>query len=96
MKERNYVYRKEMRIRAIAKKKRIYNKNNPCFPWNDHDGKLSKGKVHCSCPMCRFKGTTMQDLKIIEGMLEDISETNQYFSTENRMKKVIGDNFHGI
>lgn len=35
--------------------------------WNyNHDGMLSKGKIHCSCPLCTFQGTTYSDAKRLE------------------------------
>lgn len=51
--ERNY-YR-EMRNKHINRKKKIAEHNG----WVErHDGALSKGKVHCSCPMCANKTNT--------------------------------------
>ena len=40
---------------------------------------LSKGKVHCSCPLCRFQGTTASDLRKLERMHSDLAE-NGYIS----------------
>lgn len=53
---RDKAYYREMRKKHIARKKRIvhdcyYNIDN----WYNCDGKYSKGKIHCSCGMCRAK-----------------------------------------
>lgn len=51
-----------------------------CTPYwyTKHRGTLSKGKIHCSCPMCAFHGSPMQDkraaLKAAEN-LKDAGET---------------------
>lgn len=46
-------YRREVRNKEIARKKRI------CLEimghdWYKHDGQYSKGKIHCSCKMCKY------------------------------------------
>lgn len=46
-------YRREVRNKEIARKKRI------CleimgYDWYKHDGQYSKGKIHCSCKMCTY------------------------------------------
>lgn len=37
------------------------------FDWYRHDGMYSKGKIHCSCPLCKFsrhyKLPTLRDIK---------------------------------
>ncbi|MDO5776274.1 MAG: hypothetical protein Q4P22_06605 [Eubacteriales bacterium] len=38
------------------------------------EGCLSKGKIHCSCPLCSFHGTTMQDRRNIDRMNDEILE----------------------
>lgn len=50
--DRNY-YR-EQRAKHIRRKKYICQK---CYGWDyyDHDGSYSKGKIHCSCPLCAAK-----------------------------------------
>lgn len=49
--------------------KHVYGFNNEDSP-SYISGKLNKGKIHCSCPMCRSKTKTLgwkyQDLKNIE------------------------------
>ena len=58
-------YRKQRR-RAIERKTGILRKigGEPLvYAWShDETGRFSKGKIHCSCPMCRMK--SYDDLKI--------------------------------
>ena len=55
MKKRNRAWRRHERYRVIQRKLGILKQ------WSDVDetkfalGKLSKGKVHCSCRMCRYE-----------------------------------------
>lgn len=52
---RTSVYRRQARAKAINRKK-SYAK---AIGWVYHhpDGALSKGKIHCSCPMCAAKSS---------------------------------------
>ena len=57
-KKRTRAYRRHQRTRAIAHK--LYIIKHIQFWDNDmltkkHIGKLAKGKVHCSCNMCKFE-----------------------------------------
>lgn len=74
-------YRRDMRNRKIARKKRI-DKAVHCSigPWYDCDGKYSKGKIHCSCKMCTYSKifdlATVHDLKnreFVKSQFEDIA-----------------------
>ena len=48
-------YYREMRNKHISRKKRIAKS----IGWTKrHDGMFSKGKIHCSCPMCAEKTNT--------------------------------------
>ena len=38
--------------------------------------RLSKGKVHCSCPLCAFHGETRQDLR---NRLAQVNKIKDYF-----------------
>lgn len=38
--------------------------------------RLSKGKVHCSCPLCAFDGETRQDLR---NRLAQVNKIKDYF-----------------
>lgn len=49
-------YRRDMRNRKIARKKRLDHEVHPNLsPWYSCDGKYSKGKIHCSCYMCTWE-----------------------------------------
>ena len=48
-------YNREQRARAITRKKRICTEFYGDHRWYKFDGQYSKGKVHCSCPMCNSK-----------------------------------------
>lgn len=68
---RDRAYYRTVRRNNIARKKKI--SKNIYDGWSpEHDGYLSKGKVHCSCWMCAFHGTPIQDLKRIEAMDESL------------------------
>ena len=54
--QRTRAYRRSQRERVIARKKRIAEDiTYGHVGWYSVDGKYSKGKIHCSCPMCRGK-----------------------------------------
>ncbi len=42
--------------------------------------RLSKGKIHCSCPLCSFKGVTMQDRRNLVKFVYD-EEVNDIYVT---------------
>lgn len=53
-------YYRKMRAKHIKRKKRIVSHYATFrvldgFEYYNHDGKYSKGKIHCSCPMCKEK-----------------------------------------
>ncbi len=52
--ERTRAFRRAQRRRVIARKKRICLRYYG-FDFYPFDGMYSKGKIHCSCPMCRGK-----------------------------------------
>ena len=55
MRDRSYT--RKMRAKAIKRKKRITSHYSMAddYPYYPHDGMYSKGKIHCSCRMCRGK-----------------------------------------
>ena len=54
--ERTRAYRRSLRNRAITRKKAtVKNFTVGALEWYSADGKYSKGKIHCSCCMCREK-----------------------------------------
>lgn len=50
-------YRIDMRSKHIERKKRITSHywGAPEYPYYKYDGMYSKGKIHCSCPLCATK-----------------------------------------
>lgn len=54
MKNRTAEYRRYQRRTHIERKKRIIRDLNGYWHYK-FDGDLNKGKIHCSCPMCRHK-----------------------------------------
>ena len=57
MVERTRAYTRKMRAKHIKRKKRItaHYWSADTYPYYSHDGMYSKGKIHCSCRMCRGK-----------------------------------------
>lgn len=51
---RNRAYYRKQRIKHIKRKKNI---SEHCYgyDWYQVDGAYSKGKIHCSCPLCSTK-----------------------------------------
>jgi hypothetical protein len=83
MKNRSKDYYRHHRNRVIQKKLKVVN-NVWCrdetfpHPYEVHPGKLAKGKLHCSCYMCKFeKHNRILKSKIIlklDQMEKDIKE----------------------
>lgn len=72
----------------MSRIKNNINRYGACTPSIEYKsrGYLAKGKIHCSCPMCRFAGTTQQDRKSIEKMLSDAEECNEVAASDiNRL-----------
>ena len=68
--EREKAYRRYVRNKAIKRKKRIRNKI--CGDGNTYykfDGQYSKGKIHCSCPLCTYD--KYYDLKRLEDFKQE-------------------------
>lgn len=49
-------YRLHQRRRVIEWKKRFIKQNGDYWVYT-HEGRLAKGKIHCSCGMCRYEST---------------------------------------
>lgn len=71
-------YYRRVRSKNIERKKKLYNIVYHCN-YEKPEGKLSKGKVHCSCPWCAFSGLTYRRIK--RGTAMDYSEKHyeEYF-----------------
>ena len=85
---RNRAYTRRMRAKQIRRKKRIVSHwswfENGYYP---HDGMYSKGKIHCSCPLCKDKAyygkhvLTEQELTSILKLKEELDTYNEIFGT---------------
>lgn len=75
--QRTRDYRRKMRAKHIRRKKRIVSfypvsRAFDGFTYYKHDGMFSKGKIHCSCPLCKVKAfygkhvPTIQELRHID------------------------------
>ncbi len=51
---RSTEYRRHQRYAHINRKKKIIQAQNGYWHYR-HEGELDKGKIHCSCPLCRHK-----------------------------------------
>lgn len=78
-KNRTTAYRRHKRYAAINRKKNII-RDAWRGEWHcKYDGSLSKGKIHCSCPMCRSKSydqARMSDIRVADRMLDQLEEYN--------------------
>ena len=86
---RSRAYRRFQRKRAIHHKSMIlrdYWKLNDADYWTpERYGYLSKGKVHCSCWMCRVKSydyLSQMDMRRIQGMADEELEWRQDEGTD--------------
>ena len=85
---RTRAYTRKMRAKAIKRKKRIVSNwhgfENGYYP---HNGMYSKGKIHCSCPLCKDKAyygkhlLTEQELVSILKLKEELDTYNEIFGT---------------
>jgi hypothetical protein len=53
---RDREYYREMREKHIKRKKRISHQGRDYWYYK-FDGQYSKGKIHCSCPLCSVKSS---------------------------------------
>ncbi len=70
---RNRAYTRYQRRFHISRKKRII-KEVGCW-FTKFNGQLSKGKIHCSCSLCRLKSSDVKkagDIRLSDAM--DFSE----------------------
>lgn len=92
MEERTLSYRRMQRRRTINRKKNIIKKQNNYWYYK-HEGQLSKGKIHCSCWMCRSKsydGAKIQDLRNYIGEYSQLYELYGRGNTSiNRLERKI-------
>lgn len=94
-----------MRKKAIKHKKTIVN-SYPDPIWNyKYDGQYSKGKIHCSCSLCRSRGISVSDKRkllamessLIDYYNDDSSSDNplNYESFKSKLKKDTNKYYYG-
>ena len=89
---KNRKYRRRQRELHIRHKENIIRSHQFAEDaWMPVRGKLFKGKVHCSCKMCRFDSYTHQDAKQATSMLEALQEadlTTTAIHTVEKLQKI--------
>ena len=83
---RNY-YRR-MRAKHIKRKKNIVSHYAAFrvldgFTYYKHDGMFSKGKIHCSCPLCKSKAYYGKHTLTLQEMRNFHSVEDEWFDTYN-------------
>lgn len=78
MPSRNRAYLRKQRARHINRKLHIARDVWKAQDWVDAPdfapGTFAKGKIHCSCPLCAFSGTTMSDKRKLRQMENQLME----------------------
>lgn len=80
---RGKAYTRYQRNRTINRKINILRKKNGDLFLKDFfpiKGKLSKGKIHCSCYMCRSKSYDILSHRDNSKLIYDLKEINDYLS----------------
>ena len=75
-------YYRKMRAKHIKRKKRITSHywSSQEFPYYSDDGRYSKNKIHCSCPLCKEKAyygkhmPTMQEKRYADSIEEQLAD----------------------
>jgi len=86
---RSRAYTRHQRQRCIQRKKNLIRDGK--FWIYKYEGMLSKGKIHCSCWMCRTKSydyPKIQDVR--HRMAMDASEADLMFHEKNNTEKFFG------
>lgn len=64
---RDRSYYRKMRAKHIRRKKKLA-ENNFGSGWHfEYDGMYSKGKIHCSCPLCSAKTRNKGKRRLLHG-----------------------------
>lgn len=87
-------YYRAQRKKAINRKKRIIRDQHNY--WNVRfDGELSKGKIHCSCPLCRRKSydyAKMQDIRNNASAISSLIDVEMDIDIAKYQSKLINKN----
>ncbi|MDE7244968.1 MAG: hypothetical protein K2O18_13485 [Oscillospiraceae bacterium] len=87
MKNRTAEFRRHQRWTHINRKKQIIKKQGEYWHYK-HEGDLDKGKIHCSCPMCRRK---LYDLASISSQRRTASDIDTLLDYGSAGKKAAYD-----
>ena len=80
---RSKAYRRYQRRTHINRKKHVIKSQNDYWHYQ-HDGELDKGKIHCSCPMCRHKSRDMASFSNQRKLISAIDELLEFGSAGAR------------
>jgi len=72
-------YYRRVRSKNIERKKKIWENIYHHIDYTEPEGKLSKGKVHCSCPLCAFSGLTYRRKRYKAAMDYSEKHFEEYF-----------------
>ncbi len=72
----NRGYYREMRKKHILRKKKIIHELGDIW-YYPYEGMLSKGKIHCSCVLCRGKDSRGRHIKTLQERRSD--ESMKYY-----------------
>jgi hypothetical protein len=73
--------RRFYRAKTIRRKKRIIKEHGDYWSYS-HDGLLNKGKIHCSCSMCKYIRKYISSAKKRTERLKFLEEIREYFNKE--------------
>jgi len=73
--------RRHFRVKTIKRKKRIIKEHNNYWSYA-YDGVLNKGKIHCSCPICKHIRRYISSAKKRTDKLKFIEGLKEYFNKE--------------
>lgn len=82
MENRTMAFRRHQRWAHINRKKYIIKLQGGYWHYK-YDGDLDKGKIHCSCPMCRSKSYDQASASDVRKTVSAMQEL-QGFGTEGR------------
>ena len=79
MNKRSRDYYRKMRAKHIKRKKKIVSNWRwwGQVPYYKHDGMFSKGKIHCSCPLCKDKAYYGKHIMTLQEQRDNISAVEQ-------------------
>ena len=80
-KNRDSEFYRDERAKHIARKKKIIKEQNNYW-YYEHEGELSKGKIHCSCWLCRHKSYDYPKIQDVRNKLRLNSSLKEYTTGE--------------